>query len=117
MDNLQPRLDESLAQLIAQTTSFDVHSDDLAKAATNLEALSKIRALLPDPDPDPTNVPVTPWEKVKTAAASVWDNETTRVLIKAGGAFGGVALVVWSSVIRDHNLERNALTQANQRNS
>jgi hypothetical protein len=45
----------------------------------------------------------------------VWDNETTRVLIKAGGAFAGVALVTWATVRRDHVLTREALSQANQR--
>ena len=115
--DLQPHLDARIHELIDEAASLNVQSDDLTAAAKNLEALSKVRTLLPDPEPVPTPVPVTKWEQVKAGLTSVWDNETTRVLIKAGGAFAGVGLVVWSTVRRDHQLERDALSQANQRNS
>ena len=115
--DLQPHLDNRLHELIDEAASLDVHSDDLTTAAKNLADLAKIRALLPDPEPTPDPVPVTWWEKTKAATATVWDNETTRVLIKAGGAFGGVGLVVWSTIHKDHVMERSALAQANQRNS
>lgn len=117
MDNLQSHLDSRLHELIDEASSHDIDSKEFADAAKNIRLFSEIRPLLPDPEPDPAPVPVTRWEKVKASAAMVWDNETTRVLIKAGGAFAGVGLVVWSTIHKDHVMERTALAQANQRNS
>lgn len=59
--------------------------------------------------------PNTVMGKLKANLNGVWDNETTRVLIKAGGAFAGVALVAWTTIHRDHVITRDALSQANQR--
>jgi hypothetical protein len=103
--------------LIEEASDFDLASEAATTAIKNLETFSKCRPPAPEPEPIPTPVPTTVWEKVKTSASCVWDNETTRVLIKAGGAFAGVALVAYSTIQRDHVLERNALAQANQRPS
>lgn len=108
--------DARLSQLIDETASHDLTSDDFTTSAKNLMLFSQVRNLMPQPDPTPeVVVPTTPLEKAKAVVAGVWDNETTRVLIKAGGAFGGVALVVYSSIKRDTVLERQAMQQANQR--
>ena len=103
--------------MIDEMTQIDIASDDFSSATKNLAAFATVRPLLPEPDPDPTPVPVTKWDRFKAATAAVWDNETTRVFIKAAGAFGGVGLVVYSTIHKDHVIERSALGQANQRNS
>lgn len=114
---LQPHLEMRLHELIDEASSHDIHSDEFAAAAKNLAEFSKLHSLLPEPEPAPAPVPVTRWERVKAGASAVWDNETTRVFIKAGGAFAGVGLVVWSTIHKDHIMERQALAQANQHNS
>lgn len=115
MSSPRETFDAALDNLIAQVSRFDLQEEDTTTAMRNLETFSKCRP--PDPilEPTPEPVPMTTWEKVKAEVSGVWDNETTRVFIKAGGAFAGVALVVWSTVHRDHVVDRQALTQANQR--
>lgn len=109
--------DNRLVQLIEEASSHDLTSDESTKAMSNLAVFSKCRPAPPEPKPDPIHVPTTRWEKAKAGLAAALDNETARTVIKAGGAFAGVALVVWSTVHRDHVVERQALQQANQRNS
>ena len=93
----------------------DLMSEETTTAMKNLEIFSKCRPQALEPEPTPEPVPTTTWEKVKAGASCVWDNETTRVTIKAVGAFAGVALVAYSTIHRDHVLERQAMNQANQR--
>jgi len=81
----------------------------------NLKLYSECRPPKPEPEPEPAVVPTTRWGKIKAGASCVWDNETTRTLIKAGGAFAGVAVVAYSTIHKDHVMERQALAQANQR--
>lgn len=109
--------DVKLKDLIEEAASFDIQSDEATTAMKNLETFSKCRPPVPEPEPTPEPVPVTRWERFKCGTAAVWDNETTRTLIKAGGAFAGVALVAYSTIQRDHVMERQALAQANQRPS
>lgn len=114
IDTYEARFEE----LIEATANYDLHSDDATKAFKNLETYSKSAPKPPpEPEPIPDPVPTTRWEKFKHGSAKVWDNETTRVFIKAGGAFAGVAIVAYSTIHRDHNLERQAMNQANQRPS
>ena len=115
--NLQSQLDERLRELIDEASGLDIESNDFALAAKNLRLFSEVRPLLPEAEPTSTTVPATKWGRFKAGTAAVWDNETTRVFIKAGGAFAGVGLVVWSTIHKDHVMERQALAQANQRNS
>lgn len=107
--------DETLMDLVDRFSKIDIASDDAAKAATTIVTFSKARPADPEPEPEPIHVPTTWREKAMARASAVLDNETTRTLIKAGGAFAGVGLVVWSTVHRDHVVERQALQQANQR--
>lgn len=100
---------------VERVAKEDLTSDAATTAMKNLEIFSKCRPPAPEPEPDPIPVPVTKWEKFKCATAGVWDNETTRVLIKAGGAFAGVAVVAYSTIHKDHVIERQAMAQANQK--
>jgi hypothetical protein len=109
--------DVTLNQFIREAGQFDLASDEASTAMKNLKVFSDCRPPAPEPEPIPEPSPTTVWGKVKAQAAAVWDNETTRVFIKAGGAFAGVALVAHSTIKRDHVLERTALAQANQRPS
>jgi hypothetical protein len=103
--------------MIDEFDQIDIASDDFTKATKNLAEFSKVLTLLPEPESEPIPVPVTRWERFQAGTAAVWDNETTRVALKAGGALAGVALVVYTSIYKDHVMERQALAQANQRNS
>lgn len=117
MDTTRDLYDQHQRRLIDEFDKIDIASDDFASATKNLSAFSQVRALMPEPEPAPAPVPVTKWERLKCGVSAVWDNETTRVLIKAGGAFAGVGLVVWSTIHKETVVERTALAQANQRNS
>lgn len=115
MDTPQERFDETMMDYIARIAKDDPESDEFGTAVKNLETFSKLRPPAPEPKPEPQ--PETRWGKVKAGFARAWDNETTRTFIKAGGAFGGVALVTWTTAHKDRVIERQALSQANQRNS
>lgn len=108
--------DEVLSNMLKTIDIDDLASDETTKAFVNLERFSKCRPPAPDLNliPDPIVIPTTRWGKAKAAASGVWDNETTRVFIKAGGAFAGVAVVAWSTIHKDRVLERQALDQARQ---
>lgn len=116
MSDIYSHFDENLRELIDQVTdNIDLSSDEATAAMKNLKTFSECRPPKPEPEPTPDPVPATRWGKVKAATSCVWDNETTRVLIKAGGAFAGVAVVAYSTIHKDHVMERQALAQANQR--
>lgn len=109
------RFDEQLTTFIEEVANFDLASDDATTAMKNLKTFSECRPPLPEPEPIPAHVPETRRERAMAKAAAILDNETTRTIIKAAGALGGVVFVTWSTVHRDHVLERQALSQANQR--
>jgi hypothetical protein len=109
--------DEVYRNALTEVKSHDLSTDDATTAVKNLKTLSECRPPTSDPELEPVPEPTTVLGKLKCSMRGVWDNETTRVLIKAGGAFAGVALVTWTTVHRDHVLTREALSQANQRNS
>lgn len=109
---------DTFYDLVQRTSSVDPSSNDATTAIKNLEAFSKLKppASAPAPEPAPVAPPEpTQWDKVKAGIASVWDNETTRVAIKATGSLLGVGAVVWTTIHKDHVIERNAINQANQR--
>lgn len=95
---------------------LNIDSDEATAAMKNLKTLSECRPPTPESEPEAIPESTTFWGKLKVSSAKVWDNETTRVAIKAVGAFGGVALVTWTTIHRDHVITREAQTQANQRN-
>jgi hypothetical protein len=108
--------DEVYVAKLAQIKSIGINDDSATAAMKNLKTLSECRPPTPEV-PDATPEPTTVLEKLKVNLGSAWDNETTRVFIKASGAFAGVALVTWATIRRDHVFVRDALSQANQRNS
>jgi len=109
--------DEVFCHSLTEVKTYDLSTDDATTAMKNLKTLSECRPPTPEPEPEATPEPTTVLGKLKAGMGRWWDNETTQVLIKAGGAFAGVALVTWTTVHRDHVLTRDALSQANQRNS
>ena len=118
MSDIQAFFDDHLREMIDKATEdIDLSSEEATTAMKNLKTFSECRPAAPEPEPTPDPVPTTAWEKFKLGSSRVWDNETTRVFIKAGGAFAGVALVAYSTIHKDHVIERQALAQANQRNS
>ncbi len=113
MSSPRQTYDEHLTELIHQAARFDLASEGATTAMQNLEKFSKC-APAPDPEPEPTPEPLTRWGRVRASVACALDNETTRTFIKAGGAFAGVGLVVWSTIHRDGVLDRQSLDQANK---
>ena len=102
---------------LSDLKKHDFSTDEATTAVKNLKILSECLPIQTESTPTPAPEPTKLWDRVKTGSTKIWDNETTRVLIKAGGAFAGVALVTWTTVQRDHVVTREALTQANLRNS
>ena len=120
MSTQNDKFDETFVKFVDQIGSLpDLESDEASKAMRNLHTFSQCRPPKPDPEPEPTPEPIVlnRWERFKVGASCVWNSETTQVLVKTAGTFGGVALVVWSTIHRDHVLERQSLAQANQRPS
>ena len=119
MTDLPTFYDENLKELIDKATDLPLESDAATKAMVNLEKFSNLHARLPQlqkqtpPAPTSHKEP-TRWDRVKAGMSCVYDNETTRAIIKAGGALGGVAIVAYSTIKKDHVMERQALAQANQ---
>lgn len=107
--------EEVYKELLTKVTNQDLTTDEAANLMKNFKLFSESRPPAPEPEPEP--IPTTIWGKVKVGTARVWDNDTTRVFLQAGGAFAGVALVTWTTIHRDHVIERTAMSQANQRNS
>jgi hypothetical protein len=107
-------LHDNKFQKLLESVPDDITDDRIPTAVKALETFSKTRPQV-DPEPETISdpVPMTRFEKVRAGIASVWDNETTRAVIKAGGAFAGVAYVTHATIKKDHVLERQALAQAN----
>lgn len=109
--------DEVYCEALSDVKSLDFTQESAATAVKTLRTLSECRPPSPTPEPEAIPEPTTVLGKLRAGLGGMWDNETTRVLIKAGGAFAGVALVTWTTIHRDHVVTREALSQANQRNS
>lgn len=109
--------DEVFSEMLRDVKSRDLSEDATATAVKNFRVFSECRPPTPAPEPEAIPEPTTFWGKLRCGAAGVLDNETTRTLIKAGGALAGIVVVTWTTVHRDHVIERTAMSQANQRNS
>lgn len=107
--------DDLMRKMLIDAASHEVSSDAATTAMKNLKTLSEAQPpiLLDEATPEPTTV----MGKLQSNLKGVWDSETTRVLIKASGAFAGVVIVTWTTIHRDHVVTRDALSQANLRNS
>jgi hypothetical protein len=116
MDDTHELYDASFRKLVDDATNHPIESKEATDALKNLKIFSECRPPTPEPQPESTPEPTTFWGKTRLGLARALDNETTRVFIKAGGAFAGVALIAYSTIHRDHVIERQALSQANQRN-
>lgn len=111
--NEHEAFEEKFTSIVYNIDPADLSSDETTTAIKNLKTFAESRPPRPEPDPIPEFVPTTTWEKVRHGTSAALDNETTRVLIKAAGAFAGVWLVVQTTIKRDHILEKQALGQAN----
>ena len=111
------RFDEQMTKFIDEVSNFDLASDEAKTAMQNLKTFSECRPPAPEPEPIPDPVPVTKWEKFKAGAAKVLDNETTRTVVKVAGPVVSVVVVTYATIKKDHVIERQAMAQANQRNS
>ncbi len=111
------RFNQLYVELAGETATYDIKSEEFTASAKNLEIFTRCTPPVVDPELAPTPTPNTRWGKVKHGVARVWDNETTRVFVKAAGAFGGVWYVAHTTIHKDHVLERQAFAQANQKPS
>jgi hypothetical protein len=102
------------SEAVVKATTFDIETAEATTAIKNLKILSECRPPQPDIEPAPP-VPETAWGRFACTVAKVWDNETTRAVIKAGGALAGVGVVTYATIHKDHVIERQALAQAGQR--
>lgn len=107
-------LDDKLVLAIDEVSTFDLDDPDTKIAMENLLILCKSRSALNEGGPA-HNVPETFLARAAFRVARIWDNETTRVFLKAGGALAGVGVVAYSTIHKDHVMERQALAQANQK--
>lgn len=110
----QDAFNRTYVDLLEEAKTYELHTPEALAAFKTIAVITQCQ-LPPTETPDPE--PTTKWGRFKRSAGAVLDNETTRTLIKAGGAFGGVALVGHLTVRQDRVLDRTALAQANQRNS
>lgn len=113
MDNPQNHFNEAFDALVAKVRDGDPSDPATMNAAKILKTFSE--TTVPTTAVQTPTTPIKSWQKVWAPVARVLDNETTRTIIKALGAFGGVAYVTHATIKRDHVLERQALDQARQR--
>lgn len=114
MSDADTSYDTLYGKSFERATKYELSSSEATTAMKNLKILSECLPHV-EPKPETAEEPTTVLGKIKVGLDRVWDSETTRVFIKAGGAFAGVALVTWTTVRRDHVLARDAMAQANQR--
>lgn len=111
MDDRTVKLNDTLLTLVEKAASLDIQSNEATTAWQNVKIVNDLIPEQTDPtDPEPTTF----MGKVARTASKVWDNDTTRVLLKSGFAFAGVAGVAYTTIHKDHVVERQALAQANQ---
>lgn len=113
MDDRTELINETLMDLVYRAADIDIASVEATTAWQNVKIVSDLlpeQAESTEPEPEPTTF----LGKVGRSLAKVWDNDTTRVLLKSGFAFAGVAGVAYTTIHKDHVVERQALAQANQ---
>lgn len=115
MDDPKELFDKTFVDAVKEAASHELSDEGTTTVMKNLKLLSEVT--VPETVAKSIPEPTTLWGKTKAGVSKVWDNETTRVLIKAGGAFAGVATVAYTTIHKDHVMERQALAQANQRPS
>jgi hypothetical protein len=113
MDNPLDTFNSRFNQLIEEASQLPLTDEGTTTAMKNLKTFSECRPPEAMPEPESCPEPTTFKEKAKAGLAHWWESETTRTVIKAGGTFAGVALVVYSTIHNDTVLERQALAQAN----
>lgn len=108
--------DKVFTDMVEDIHNRELDDESTTTAISNLVAFSKVQVNRPDtePEPDQPVVPTTRLGRAWAGVGRILDNETTRALIKAGGAFAGVAFVANATIKKDHVLERQALDQAHQ---
>lgn len=111
--DLQSHYDEHLKELMDKVTELDINDPATLTAMKSVQIFSNSRPSLPEVPPTPE--PTTLRGRAGRRIAAIWDNETTRVFIKAAGAFAGVGAITYATIHKDHVIERQALAQANQR--
>lgn len=118
MTDIQAHFDDNLKELIDKATDgIDLKTEEATTVMKNLKLFSDCRPPAePVPEPIP-EAPTTRWGRFKCGIARVWDNETTRVLIKASGPIIATGTVIYATIQKDHVIERQALAQANQRSN
>lgn len=111
MDDRTELINETLMDLVHKAADIDIASVEATTAWQNIKTVSD---LLPEQAESTEPEPTTFLGKVGRSFAKAWDNDTTRVLLKSGFAFAGVAGVAYTTIHKDHVVERQALAQANQ---
>lgn len=108
-----PQLFEAKFNNLLAKLPDDLTDESAQNAMKAFETFSKTRPPEPEPEILPDPVPTTRLGKIRAGLSTALDNETTRTVIKAAGAFAGVAYVTHATIKKDHILERQALAQAN----
>lgn len=109
--------DKTYMDFVKEVATMDLASDDMTTAMKNFETYSKVRPSEPELEPVQPDVPTTFLGKLGAGLSRVWNNETTQIFGKAAIGFAGVYVVAHQTIQKERVLERQAMNQANQRNS
>jgi DNA-binding transcriptional regulator PaaX len=104
--------DEASAKMIEQIMNADLTTEEGAALVKNFRTFTESQPHRPDPALDPDPVPTTWYGKTARKVGCALETETARTLIKAGAHLGGVALLVFATIKRDHVLERQVFDLA-----
>lgn len=98
-----------------KVAKLDPKEDTTLAAAKTLQVIANAHPYRYPTEPAPEPVPTTFGGKFKKGAVAVYESETTRAIVKAGGALAGVVAVIYATIHKDHVLERQSVQQANQK--
>lgn len=93
-------------------------SEDIDITTTKIAAVHKFADSLPAhlcPEPPETPVPTAGFAKFWYGFKQAAKSENAGIALKVGGGLATTALVVYATIIKDHNLEKNAFQQMNQK--